>query len=55
MDWLPPPKPAPSDGEDDGGDAQCPDEEVESYMPARMDRLAAAAEEHKEKVGGVID
>lgn len=51
---MPPPKPAIADGEDDGRNAQGPDEEVESYVPARMYRLPEATQE-KEEGDGIVD
>lgn len=53
-DRLPPPEPAIADSKDDGRNAQRPDKEVESYVPAGMYRLAEAAKE-KEEGDGIVD
>ena len=51
---LPPPEPAVADCENDGRNAQGPDEEVESHMPARVDGLPASTKEEEEG-DGIVD
>ena len=53
---LPPPEPTPADGKDNGGDAESPNEEVDTDVPAGVDGFATAAGEEEEVEGdGVVD
>lgn len=50
----PVPEEATGDGEDDGGNRECPDDQVDGQVNGRVEVFAAAEEEHDEG-DGVVD
>lgn len=52
---LPPPEPAPADGEDDGRDTESPDKEVDPNVPAWMDGFVGVPEDEEAEGEWVVD